>query len=70
MTLVMKGKRVIFSIVFINTGSGNDRFFEITDNVFNNLSGLAAVRLCLVFTKDMTLQKRMADYNKKGRAFQ
>ena len=43
----MKGNRVIFSIVFINTGNSNDWSSEITANVFNNLTGTAAVRLCI-----------------------
>lgn len=44
MTVVMKGNCVIFGIVFINTGSGNNRSSEIAANVFDNLSGIAAVR--------------------------
>ena len=47
MAVVMKGNRVIFSIVFINTGNSNDWSSEITANVFNNLTGTAAVRLCI-----------------------
>lgn len=47
MAVVMKGNRVIYGIVFINTGSGNDRLSEIAANVFHNLSGIAVVRLCI-----------------------
>lgn len=46
MAVVMKGNRVIFSIVLINTGSVNDRPAEITVNVFDHLFGLTAVGFC------------------------
>lgn len=38
MAVVMKGNRVIYGIVFINTGSGNDQPSEIAANVFHSLS--------------------------------
>ena len=47
MAVVMKGNRVVFRIVFINTGSGNNWSSEIAADVFNHLSGIAAVGLCV-----------------------
>ena len=48
--VVMKGNRIIFGIILINTGSGNDWPSEIAANVFDNLPGVAAPVLSLSFT--------------------
>lgn len=70
MAIVMKGNRVIFGIVLVNTGSGNDWSSEIATNVFDNLPGVAAVRLCIdVESVFMVVINGRNDFLKRCREF-
>lgn len=70
MTVVMKGNRIIFGIILINTGSGNDWPSEIAANVFDNLPGVAAVRLCMdVESVFMVMVNGGNDFLKRSREF-
>lgn len=70
MAVVMKGNGIVFRIVLINTGSGNNRSSEITANVFDHLSGIAAVRFCIdVESIFMIMVNEGNDFLKRDRKF-
>lgn len=70
MAVVMKGNRIIFGIILINTGSGNDWPSKIAANVFDNLPGVAAVRLCMdVESVFMVMVNGGNDFLKRSREF-